>query len=221
MDISDELNDMLNKRFDKQDKILNEICESLKGLISIYKQNISKLNSHNGVDKISNRPFDYPKMGNELSKELCDRCGVGSRGGIRASLKNRLIILISSSKYDDLYDKKNGELYYMGELKKEDRKAVKGWEWHKYVKEWKWDEDVEKEDPNVKGRNGTIRNRGGKEKFRIFYFRKQEENEMSICECEVKYHSYSKQEPIIKGRSIKVIIFQLKIIKNCDDTSKY
>ncbi len=217
MDVSDDVIDALNKRFDKQDEILCEMRRLLEENIFLQKQSSSEPDSNSETDGLhgeSDSSCIAPECGVVLTNiEIGDRFKVTKQKGIRVSLKNKLIILMDSDKYKNLYDKENNILYYIGELKRIDREDVGNLELDERVKELEWNKDLEEEDPDVKGMNRSIRNRGGKEKFRIFYFRKIGYKK-HICECEVKYHSYSKFEYRVNNKSIKIIVFKLKVIKN-------
>ncbi len=141
--------------------------------------------------------FIPPKKGEGFTnRELHERFGVSLQGGIRVSIKNRLIILISATFTDkmgqveyegDREDKENGILYYMGAGKYGDQKITRC--------------------------NKSILDRGSGQGFRMFYFQKPKANNY-VYRYEVKYDSYSCErgrDP--NGKLRKVIIFKLRICR--------
>ena len=82
--------------------------------------NIQSKQPSNAAPDMTGNPIT-PRIGEEFTeKQLYKRFSVRNSGGIRPSIKNKVVILIDSYSdqmggYDDRVDKKNGIVYYVGE----------------------------------------------------------------------------------------------------------
>ncbi len=200
MSLLDNVIEALKEQFNRQNEILEKISRSLEEIASFQKHNYLESNSH--IERDGARPesplfFDLKRGKEFTSKELHMMFKVKGQGGIRISLVNKIIFLVSAAKtselnqtpYGDKYDEESGVLHYVGEGKYGDQEMTR--------------------------LNESIRVHsecGEEERFRIFYFQMTGSKypKKHICMGEMKYDSWSwdkQRDP--NGKLRRVIIFKL------------